>query len=534
MTQGSGKTIVANRPNILLITADQWRGDCLSAVNHPLVKTPNLDRLAATGVLFNSHFANAAPCSPARACLYTGLYQMNNRVCTNGTPLDSRHDTVAKAFRRQGYEPTLFGYTDQTEDPRSVPAGDPSMRTYEGVLPGFFARTRVTEDQTLWRSWLAQQGYDDALQSDPASFHIPVDGVDDPPSGKAPRYQAGQTDTAFLVAEFNRWLQEQTVAAHSQTNEGWFAHLSFLRPHPPFTVPEPYNRVYSASDVMPFKGSGSSGCDHPFLRFIRRRMLKRSFIPGAQGLVSDWQPEDFRQIAATYYGMCSEVDAQIGIVLDQLESTGQRDNTIIVFTSDHGEQMGDHGLLGKYGFYDASYHVPLIISDPFRPAKSGLVVNALTEAVDVLPTLLDMAGAPVPAQLDGYSMVPLMTDQSVNNWRQAAHWEYDFRDVAAHTAEDHFGLPSQACNLSVMRSTHYKYVHFAGMPSLLFDLQADPHETRNVIDEPDYQQAARTCAEALLSWRARHLDQSLALSTVTSEGLVTGARSQPLKPPADL
>ena len=106
----------AERPNVLLITADQWRGDCLSAMGHPLVSTPNLDKLAEQGVLFERHYAGAAPCSPARACLYTGLYQMNNRVCVNGSPLDNRHDTLALAFRRLGYEPCLFGYTDQSQD----------------------------------------------------------------------------------------------------------------------------------------------------------------------------------------------------------------------------------------------------------------------------------------------------------------------------------------------------------------------------------------------------------------------------------
>lgn len=107
-----------NRPNVLLITCDQWRGDCLSAAGHPTVETPNADALAREGVMFARHFAGAAPCSPARACLYTGLYQMNNRVCRNGTPLDARHDNLALAARRLGYEPTLFGYTDVAPDPR--------------------------------------------------------------------------------------------------------------------------------------------------------------------------------------------------------------------------------------------------------------------------------------------------------------------------------------------------------------------------------------------------------------------------------
>lgn len=124
--------------NILLITLDQFRADCLSAASHPLVRTPALDHLADHGVRFARHYSNAAPCGPGRACLYTGTYQMNNRVVANGTPLDARFDNIALAARRAGYKPCLFGYTDQSVDPR-VTTGpeDPRLASYEGVLPGF-------------------------------------------------------------------------------------------------------------------------------------------------------------------------------------------------------------------------------------------------------------------------------------------------------------------------------------------------------------------------------------------------------------
>ncbi|TJW16898.1 MAG: phosphonate monoester hydrolase, partial [Mesorhizobium sp.] len=149
-----------SRPNVLLITCDQWRGDCLSAAGHPVVKTPNVDALAAEGVLFRRHYAGAAPCSPARACLYTGLYQMNNRVCRNGTPLDARHGNIALSARAVGYDPTLFGYTDVAPDPRRLAAGDPRLRSYEGVLPGFSVRQLLPEHQKQWLSWLRTQGID--------------------------------------------------------------------------------------------------------------------------------------------------------------------------------------------------------------------------------------------------------------------------------------------------------------------------------------------------------------------------------------
>ena len=123
--------------NVLFVTADQWRGDCLGAAGHPVVRTPHLDRLAAGGVSFRRHFAQAAPCGPSRASLYTGMYLMNHRSVLNGTPLDARHTNVAHLARELGYEPALFGYTDSSADPRTVGPDDPRLRTYEGVLPGF-------------------------------------------------------------------------------------------------------------------------------------------------------------------------------------------------------------------------------------------------------------------------------------------------------------------------------------------------------------------------------------------------------------
>jgi arylsulfatase A-like enzyme len=125
-------------PNVLLITLDQFRGDCLSAAGHPLVRTPHLDELASHGVRFARHYSQSSPCSPGRASLYTGTYQMNHRVVANGTPLDARFDNVALAARRAGRSPVLFGYTDQSIDPRVADGpDDPRLNNYEGVLPGF-------------------------------------------------------------------------------------------------------------------------------------------------------------------------------------------------------------------------------------------------------------------------------------------------------------------------------------------------------------------------------------------------------------
>ncbi len=499
------------RPNILLITSDQWRGDSIGGIS-PVVRTPNIDALAREGVTFRRHYAGSAPCGPARACLYTGLYQMTNRVCSNGTPLDARHDTIAFAARRAGYDPTLFGYTDVSPDPRERHPNDPAVRSYEGVLPGFSVRVKLSEHRRVWLSWLKSRGHDVSMRS--PGIHIPP-GTAGRLTNAAPVYSKDETETAFMTGEFVRWLGEQDAT------KPWFAHVSLIRPHPPFVVPAPYNTMYDAEDGPAFARGTSLEAEaalHPYNAFALGAAVRKSFVPGLEGRVADMSESEFRLIRAIYRGLISEVDDQLGRVWSALRATGAWDDTVIVFTSDHAELMGDHFMLGKGGFFDGSYHIPLVVRDPRRKAAHGRIVERFTEAVDIMPTLLEAMGLPVGAHLDGRSLAPFLDGAVPAAWRDAAHWEHDFRSVATGRAEQHFGLDSTQLNLAVVRTERHKYVHFGGgLPPVLFDLAQDPLETRNLVDDSAYLRVRIEMAERLLEWRARHLDQSLALTALTAD-----------------
>ena len=499
--------------NVLLITADQWRGDCVSAAGHPLVRTPHVDALAADGVLFARHYCQAAPCGPARASLLTGLYQMNHRVCRNGTPLDDRHDNIAHAARRLGYEPALFGYTDTAADPRGLAPGDPRLTTYEGLLPGFDWRRRMNEDASAWFSWLRRQGV--ALPDTPLDVYLPESGAVDPPGDAPARYPADRSEAAFLVEGLLDHIDERG-------DTPWFAHVAFLRPHPPFIAPEPYNTLYAADAVPDFLAAEAVEREresHPFLDYVFANQEKGDFVYGAEGLIAEWDEAARRQIRATYYGLVSEVDAQIGRVIDHLKQAGLYDDTLIVVTSDHAEMAGDHHLFGKLGYFDQSYHVPLIIRAPGM--AGGGRVDAFTESVDVVPTVIDLLGGPVPRAMDGASLKPFLAGEAPERWRDAAHWEYDFREVATGRAQQAFGLDAEQCALAVIRDERFKYVHFTALPPILFDLQADPAELTNVADDPAYASARIAYAEKLLSWRARHLDRTLTGIELTADGPVS-------------
>lgn len=502
-----------DRPNILFITSDQWRGDSIGG-NNPIVRTPNVDALARQGVTFRRHYAGSAPCAPARACLYTGLYQMTNRVCSNGTPLDARHDTIARAARRAGYDPVLFGYTDVSPDPRQHHPEDPMMTSYEGVLPGFSVRVKLTDDRKPWLSWLKVRGHDVSMGS--PEIHIPP-GTGGKLTNAAPVYSKDETETAFMAGEFIRWLDEQDA------DVPWFTHVSFIRPHPPFVVPAPYNTMYDPDEGPGFARARTiedEAAIHPYHAAALETVLRDSFVPGLKGCVADFSEAEFRLIRAIYRGMITEVDEQLGRMWRSLEAARMWENTVIVFTSDHAELMGDHFMLGKGGFFDGSYHIPLVVRDPRRQDAHGHVVDHFTEAVDILPTLLEVMGIGAGAHLDGRSLAPFLDRADPADWRDAAHWEHDFRSVETGKAEQRFGRASKELNLAVVRTGRHKYAHFGGgLPPALFDLANDPAETRNCADDPAYVGVRLEMAERLLAWRARHLDQSLALAAITRDGI---------------
>jgi arylsulfatase A-like enzyme len=465
--------------NVLFITLDQWRGDCLSALGHPLLQTPTLDALAARGVLFANHWANAAPCGPSRACLYTGTYQHRNRSLLNGTPLDARFTNVALIAREMGYDPVLFGYTDTSIDPRTVPPGDPRLFSYEGVLPGFRALIEDPWEQNspAWGRWLAARGFD--VPANPHELYEPMEGfpgADEHGSTWAPaRFPVELSQTSFVRSAVVEYLEQHG-------DEPFFVHASFIRPHPPRRNPVGYHDLYAAEDVGPFTGGATpeeEAAIHPFAALVTARIPVIS-APHDEG--------ERRQVRATYYGAQREVDDGLAPLFSYLESSGLAESTLVVLTSDHGEMGGDHWLLEKLGYWDESYHVPLIVVDPRRTADRtrGRVIDAVTESVDVLPTICEFMGAEVPLQADGWSLAPFVeTGTPPEHWRDTAHFEWAFSDPVHRYAEQAFGLPMSHCSLAVSRGPRHKYVQFGAagdlLPPLLFDLSEDPGQRHNLL-----------------------------------------------------
>jgi arylsulfatase A-like enzyme len=231
-----------------------------------------------------------------------------------------------------------------------------------------------------------------------------------------------------------------------------------------------------------------------------------------------------------YIGLIDEVDDNLGRLFASLKAGGHWDSTLIVFTSDHGEQLGDHWLMSKLGFFDQSYHIPLIIRDPRAEADAsrGRQISEFTENVDLMPTLLDWLGLDVPSQCDGFSLLPALRDGVMPaGWREEAHWECDFRNVRDDAVEKHLGLTMHQCGLSVIRDHDYKYVHFAGLPPLFYDLRRDPGESVNQAANPEYRAQVLEYAQKMLTWKINHADRGLTETMLGEGGAYT--RRAPLR-----
>ena len=498
--------------NVLLIVVDQWRADCVPHLGCPVLRTPNLDRLCRAGVTFANHVTTTVPCGPARASLLTGQYAMNHRAVQNTIPLDARHMTLPRALRALGHDPALVGYTTTTPDPRTTPAQDPRFRILGDTMDGWRTVGEFGPDHDGYFGWLAQKGF--ALPENRDDIWLPDHETSRGATVHPARIPAELSDSAFFTEKALTYLK-------GRDGKPWFLHLGYYRPHPPFVASAPYHTMYAASDMKrPVRAATpeAEARQHPLLQWYLENTHQKKFFQGAEGMASGMDEETVLQLRATYYGMMTEVDDRLGEVFAFLDATGQWDDTMIVFTSDHGEQLGDHHLLGKIGYFDESFRIPLVIKADRNP-RAGQVEHAYTESIDLMPTMLDWLGGEVPRSCDGMSLVPLVEHGRPDGWRDALHYEYDFRDVHYSTPETDLGLAMDASSLCVLQDADYKYIHFTALPPLLFDLRADPAQLHDLASDPAHADVVRAYAQRMLSWRMRHADRTLTHYRSSPRGL---------------
>ena len=445
---------VPNRPNILWICTDQQRYDTIHALGNEQIRTPNLDRLAAEGVAFTRAYTQSPICTPSRASFLTGRYPSTVHVNRNGNAhYNHSVPLITRTLADLGYDCGLVGKLHlSAADGRVEARPDDGYRVFKWSHhpkpEPFWPR-----EQHAYQKWLYEAGvdWDQAYGTDAVEGWAAQNAY---PPGIEARYH--QTT----------WCIEETLAHMRQPREGpWLMSVNPFDPHPPFDPPAEYlERMDVASMPLPL--------------FQPHELQSQLAFQGIDHQTeTPVSPHDYdaRAMVAAYYAQIELIDDQVGRLLDELESSGQRENTLIIFTSDHGEMLGDHGLrLKGCRFYEGAVHVPLILSWPGR-VRQNVRSDALVELVDLVPTVLDVVGQPVPGEVQGRSLLPLLSGASAPD----AHRE--FVRCEYHDALDR----SYASHANMLYDGRYKLVLYHGHPvGELYDLERDPGEFDNLWGRP--------------------------------------------------
>jgi len=366
----------------------------------------------------------------------------------------------------------VFGYTDQGIDPRTATGPDDGrLSTYQGHPPGFDVGIDLPDEVDAWRRWLEGLGYD-----------VPAGG--DPALATEPDRPAEHGVSAFLSDAVIAWLKRQ--------DGPWFAHASYLRPHPPYAAAGHWSTAYDPDALAPA---------------LARPERAMPFCGRLAAFAAPTDERELRALQAQYLGMVSDVDEQLGRVLDALRTLGMWDDTLVVVTADHGEQLGDQGTLDKGGPFESSYHIPGIVRDPRHPETAGTVITEFTENLDVFPTICDAIGIEIPAQCDGMPLTPFLAGEQPPWWREAAHWEYDWRWEYIYSGPHPWPWDRrlESKHLAVLRDDVAAYVQYGDGAWRCFDLDADP-TWRTEITDPG---VVLRYAQSMLTWRSRHADRTL-------------------------
>ena len=449
------------RPNVLWITTDQQRFDTIAALGYPHMHTPNLDRIARSGVAFSRSYCQSPICTPSRASFMTGLYPSAVHQNRNGAayfPAGYRDEPLllSKMLANGGYDCGLVGKLHLASNQRGPEKrSDDGFRYYQYStrpdLPGF-----LEEDYHLW---LMAKGQDPAtVLGRKANERHGLEGFL-PPS----QDDDGTPPTLHQAA----WCAEKATEfiSMSRTNP-WFLCLNFFHPHPPFDPPWEFYRRFDPA-ALPRPQYRESDLEN------QRRLSGVGFQTDAR------RPDerDIQLVRAAYFAMIELVDEQIGKVLDVLAESGQLQHTLIIFNSDHGEMLGDHGLTSKgCRFYEGLVRVPLIWSWS-QLLKQGLVNDTLVELTDIVPTVLDIAGLDIPRQMHGRSLLPILTGQSLG---------HEHRE---HVRSEYYGAQGGEAMFGTMyRDLRWKLVVYHGHPcGELYDLDTDPNEFNNLWDDSNFQ-----------------------------------------------
>ncbi|MFK7874381.1 MAG: alkaline phosphatase family protein [Paracoccaceae bacterium] len=491
--------------NVLWIMADQLRWDYLSCYGARHIDTPNIDWLASKGVRFNKAYVQSPICGPSRMSFYTGRYVRSHGSTWNGFPLRVGEPTLGEHLRDVGAKCSLVGKTHMTPDangmkrlgiaPESIIGArvaqcgfDEYVRddgTNHSDYPGrcgedydAYLRHHGMDGDNPWEEWANTAiGPDGAMCSGWVMENAPL----------AARVPKEHSETAWLTTRGIEFIEEQD-------DQPWLCHLSYIKPHWPYLAPAPYNNMYGAQDLPDVNRSNAERqTDHPLMKAWMDMRVNQTF-----------SRDDVRDIVApVYMGLIKELDDQMGRLFAYLRDTGRMEDTMIVFCSDHGDNMGDHWMGEKDLFFDCSAKIPLIVYDPRVQADGtrGTATDALVEGIDLTPTFMEIMGAGHKSEIvEGKSLSPLLNG-TATKLRDFAVSEYDYATRDARRAVE---IDQNDARLVMIFDGRWKYIHVEHMRPMLFDLATDPNELVDLGAHADCVDQIERMKEHHFAWTRQH------------------------------
>jgi arylsulfatase A-like enzyme len=485
---------------------DQLRWDYLSCYGHLKMHTPNIDSLATRGVRFANAYCQAPLCGPSRTSFYTGRYMSSHGVMANSDAMRLDDLTMADYLRPIGYRSALVGKADNHKDPEMLAAFgiDPESEYARAAACGGFEPydwheglypDAVLPENQAYCAYLNRHGYPGKNPwQDYANSGEDKDG--NVRSGwrlrnsiYPARVAEEHSETTYSTNRAIEFLEEQ------EGEQPWCLHLSYIKPHWPLIAPQPYHDLFGKTDIQTVvRADKELQNPHPVYAAFMEQEYSESFAR-----------EDVREsLIPVYMGLIRQIDDQLGRLFDYMKERDMFHQTLIVFTSDHGDYLGDHWLGEKDLFHEPSAKIPLIIVNPNSTADEtrGSVCNEMVEAVDLLPTFVEYAGGNINHErVEGYSLMPLLRSHTApGDWRQYAVSEIDYSDRGPRTL---LNLPPYDCRATMIRHQRWKYIHHNLFRPQLFDLQKDPQELVDLGDDPAYQKVRANMRKLLIDWRHR-------------------------------
>jgi arylsulfatase len=436
----------AKRPNLLLVTFDQLRYDSVGCTGNPVIKTPTIDSLASRGVLFQNNYCQTPQCVPSRMSIHTGRYPHTHRTLTNSYHIPDDEPTLARVLGAAGYRTVVTG--ERPFAPRYQLAG--------------FSRHLEAAPGKSWGGMMEKNGWaGPGISAGRAAQIAEFKRLHDT------RYQASAVPWPEELDE-SKYYSDLALEFLAEKNDSpFFLHVSYRRPHHPFDPPKPYDTMYAGARFPETRKKEGEMANKPASQQRAAKSLA-GFDP------SSISPADMDLIKAFYYGMITMTDKHFGRVVEKIDFS----NTLVVFTADHGEMLGDHGLLLKGSYmYDQVVHTPLLFAGCGVPA--GRRVTAMTESVDIAPTIAGILGIKLPFA-QGKSLQTLFENPKAKH-KQAVCSEFP--------------------TVKMARTESHKLVHYPGAPyGELYDLARDPHEYDNVYNAPQQAEAQGRMYKLLSDW----------------------------------